>query len=194
MTALSITEQMRGRRITPQEAAKSAQRLVNSHFRNRDSARVSIPARPDDDDLIVIDFILQTERDEVKTESRQSQELSSSPSVAVTTADQHRSLGIFEANGWLVQQCACGWQYQSEQHTREELQEFYRAHRDNAPQPEPVLPEFNELAEVIEKNRALVENCRTLERLVDLACDLGESYKAKYEDAKRTISELRTKK
>lgn len=45
------------------------------------------------------------------------------------SATEHRSMGIHEANGWSVIQCACGWQYQSDCHTREELQHFYEEHR-----------------------------------------------------------------
>jgi hypothetical protein len=63
-TDLSITERLRGRPVTAEEAARSAQRLVNSHFRNPDSARISIPANPSDDDLIVTDFIRQIARSE----------------------------------------------------------------------------------------------------------------------------------
>lgn len=56
---MTITQKWRGRRVTHEEAAESAQRLVNSHFHNPDSARCSIPANPDDDDLIVTDYILE---------------------------------------------------------------------------------------------------------------------------------------
>jgi hypothetical protein len=63
----SITQKMRGRRVTNEEAADSARRLINSHFRNRgreDRARCSIPARPEDDDLIITDYVReQAERE-----------------------------------------------------------------------------------------------------------------------------------
>lgn len=56
---LTISQKMRGRKVSHEEATQSAQRLVNSHFHNKDSARVSIPAHPDDDDLVVTDYIAE---------------------------------------------------------------------------------------------------------------------------------------
>lgn len=56
---MTITQEMRGRPVTHEEALKSAQRLINSHFRNRNSARCSIPVSIDDDDVVVIDYILE---------------------------------------------------------------------------------------------------------------------------------------
>lgn len=48
--------------ITHERARESAQRLINSHFNNPDKARVSIPARSDyDDDLIIMEYINQQE-------------------------------------------------------------------------------------------------------------------------------------
>lgn len=53
----TITMKMRGRPVSHEEARESAQRLINSHFKNPDSARCQIPANPADDDLIVMDYI-----------------------------------------------------------------------------------------------------------------------------------------
>jgi hypothetical protein len=50
------------RPIGHDEARAAAYRLVNSHFNNPDHARVSIPARPDyDDDLVLMAYIKQQE-------------------------------------------------------------------------------------------------------------------------------------
>lgn len=56
---LTISQKMRGRKVSHEEAKQSAKRLVNSHFHNKDSARVSIPAHPADDDLVVTDYIAE---------------------------------------------------------------------------------------------------------------------------------------
>lgn len=56
----TITMDMRRRRVTKAEAMASAQRLINSHFNNKDSARVSIPVRFDDDDVTVTDYIRES--------------------------------------------------------------------------------------------------------------------------------------
>jgi hypothetical protein len=53
----TVTMNMRGRRVTHDEALKSAHRLINSHFRNPDSARCSIPVDAADDDVTIIDYI-----------------------------------------------------------------------------------------------------------------------------------------
>ena len=51
------------REIPHIEAREAARRLVNSHFRNPDSARVSIPANPEqDDDLVLHSYIRQQAR------------------------------------------------------------------------------------------------------------------------------------
>lgn len=51
------------REVTHEEAEAAARRLVNSHFRNPDSARVSIPANPNrDDDLVLLSYIAQRAR------------------------------------------------------------------------------------------------------------------------------------
>lgn len=48
------------RHIPHDEAKAAAIRLINSHFRNPDHARVSIPAKPDyDDDLVLLAYIRQ---------------------------------------------------------------------------------------------------------------------------------------
>ena len=64
----SVTQKMRGRPVTKAEALASAQRLINSHFHNPDSARIQIPASPQDDDVTVIDFINEVKDEEVKDE------------------------------------------------------------------------------------------------------------------------------
>jgi hypothetical protein len=53
----TVTMNMRGRRVTHDEALKSAHRLINSHFHNPDSARCSIPVNAADDDVTIIDYI-----------------------------------------------------------------------------------------------------------------------------------------
>lgn len=55
--AVSITSESRGRPVTAAEAKKSVQRLINSHFNNDDQARVCIPRRLDDDDIIASDYV-----------------------------------------------------------------------------------------------------------------------------------------
>lgn len=51
------------REISHAEAKEAARRLVNSHFRNEDGARVSIPANPNrDDDIVLMSYIAQRER------------------------------------------------------------------------------------------------------------------------------------
>ena len=55
----TVTMKMRGRPVTHDEAEASAQRLINSHFHNADQARVSIPVRPDNDDVLVMDYVME---------------------------------------------------------------------------------------------------------------------------------------
>lgn len=54
------TRELRGRPVTAEEAAKSVQRLINSHFHNQDAAQCSIPARAEDDDLVASDWVEQS--------------------------------------------------------------------------------------------------------------------------------------
>lgn len=59
-------------RVTLDQAIESAGRLVNSRFNQEPGARVSIPARPhEDDDLILTRFLyaLKTERDNLTPEA-----------------------------------------------------------------------------------------------------------------------------
>lgn len=56
---MTPTQEMRGRRVTHQEASEACRRLINSHFRNKDSARCSIPASPSDDDLALSDYLIE---------------------------------------------------------------------------------------------------------------------------------------
>lgn len=51
------TRRLRGRPISHEEALISAHRLINSHFHNKDRARIQIPASPWDDDLMIVDYI-----------------------------------------------------------------------------------------------------------------------------------------
>lgn len=53
------TMEMRGRPVTHEEALESAQRLINSHFHQEPRAHCSIPARTNDDDIVVTDYILE---------------------------------------------------------------------------------------------------------------------------------------
>lgn len=54
------TEVLTKRQISHAEAKESLRRLINSHFRQEPCARVSIPARPDyDDDLILTAYVDQ---------------------------------------------------------------------------------------------------------------------------------------
>ena len=55
----TLTQQMRGQPVSHDEAIKAARRLINSHFRNPDSARCSIPVNAYDDDVLLIDYILE---------------------------------------------------------------------------------------------------------------------------------------
>jgi hypothetical protein len=65
------------RPISHEEAYEVARRLTNSHFRREPCARVSIPARPDyDDDLLLIAYIKQQERKDL-----QASETSGSPLI-----------------------------------------------------------------------------------------------------------------
>lgn len=72
---MNLTQKRRGRPVTHEEALASARRLINSHFHNGNQARCSIPAQPEDDDLIITDYILeQTNKvgalDAIKLESK----------------------------------------------------------------------------------------------------------------------------
>ncbi|MCJ2075407.1 hypothetical protein MKK68_07010, partial [Methylobacterium sp. E-016] len=66
-----MTEAWETKRVVSDEEAKAAaRRLINSHFRNADSARVSIPANPDrDDDLVLMSYIAQRERGDAAAET-----------------------------------------------------------------------------------------------------------------------------
>ena len=60
------------RHISHDEAQAAMQRLVNSHFNNRDQARMHIPARPDEDDDLVLSAYIrqQLEKDEADEGTR----------------------------------------------------------------------------------------------------------------------------
>lgn len=61
---LTAFEAKRAARIvTPERARLAAQRLIDSHFNNagREHARMSIPVNLDDDDIVILDFIEQSE-------------------------------------------------------------------------------------------------------------------------------------
>ena len=59
MSEKTATQVLRGRPVTHDEAAASADRLINSRFGKSNGARASIPARPDDDDIVITDYILE---------------------------------------------------------------------------------------------------------------------------------------
>ena len=50
-------------KITAEQAKDSAIRLINSHFNQRPEARTRIPATPQDDDLLIMAYISQSERE-----------------------------------------------------------------------------------------------------------------------------------
>lgn len=45
--------------VSHHDAAEAARRLINSHFNNPDQARVSIPVRGTDDDIVITRYIKQ---------------------------------------------------------------------------------------------------------------------------------------
>lgn len=51
---------VRSEPVTVEQALASAQRLVNSHFKNEDRAICRIPVHPDDDDIVVTDYIRES--------------------------------------------------------------------------------------------------------------------------------------
>ena len=53
------TEEARKRVVTHERAREAARRLINSHFRNKDTAHMSIPVNVDDDDVVICDYIAQ---------------------------------------------------------------------------------------------------------------------------------------
>ncbi len=55
------TMKLRGRPVTAEEATLAVRRLINSHFRNNDQARCSIPVEPMDDDVVAGDYVLESE-------------------------------------------------------------------------------------------------------------------------------------
>lgn len=54
-------DEKRKRVVTHERARLAARRLVNSHFHNPDTARMSIPVNVDDDDIVINDYISQQE-------------------------------------------------------------------------------------------------------------------------------------
>lgn len=50
----------RNRPISVNQAKDAAQRLINSHFRKPNSARMTIPAKVDDDDILLMDYLNQS--------------------------------------------------------------------------------------------------------------------------------------
>lgn len=57
---LTLTQKIRNRRVTAEEAMESVDRLINSHFGNPRKARCSIPANVADDDLVASDYVRQS--------------------------------------------------------------------------------------------------------------------------------------
>lgn len=103
----TITMKMRGRPITHEEAEVSAQRLINSFFHNDDGARISIPVRPDNDDVLVMDYILE-QRDALRVLR---EERDTFKEAMVLTAD--------ECNHWAKQ-------YGAERESRKQAEDALR--------------------------------------------------------------------
>lgn len=62
-----MSELFTKRQIGHDEAEAACKRLINSHFHNPDHARISIPARPDeDDDLVLMAYIKQRREADAK--------------------------------------------------------------------------------------------------------------------------------
>lgn len=59
---MTETQKMRGRPVTHAEARAAALRLINSHFRQPDGARCTIPRDPMDDDILICDYIDEQEK------------------------------------------------------------------------------------------------------------------------------------
>ena len=51
------SRELRGRPVTADEARTAVTRLINSHFRNANSARCSIPLNAMDDDVVAADYV-----------------------------------------------------------------------------------------------------------------------------------------
>lgn len=62
------------RPISHDEATDALRRLINSHFRNPDQARASIPARPDYDDDLVMGAYLKQVRERIEVLERELEE------------------------------------------------------------------------------------------------------------------------
>jgi hypothetical protein len=60
---MTITQNMRGRPVTQEEAIKSAHRFIDHYFHNhsREHVRVTIPVNYTDDDVVLTDYILEQE-------------------------------------------------------------------------------------------------------------------------------------
>lgn len=56
----TVTMKMRKRPVTPEEAAESVQRLINSHFNNQDRAHCQIPVSVKDDDVVASDYVIES--------------------------------------------------------------------------------------------------------------------------------------
>lgn len=62
MSIEEVLKKFRARRggpITHDQADAAAMRLIHSHFNQKDGARISIPADPFDDDILIRDYIAE---------------------------------------------------------------------------------------------------------------------------------------
>ena len=66
MSNATETMKLRGRPVTHEEAKASAQRLINSFFHNHDGAHITVPARIDNDDITIMDYILEQQGRDVE--------------------------------------------------------------------------------------------------------------------------------
>ena len=56
------------RPVSHDEARRAAQRLINSHFRKPNAAKCTVPTQPDDDDVLICDYIEQQRRKDTADE------------------------------------------------------------------------------------------------------------------------------
>lgn len=86
MSDVTCSQEKRGRLVTDDEAEASAHRLIHSHFHTPDQARCSMPARPEDDDLTIVDYVRETRA--LRTSARKLAE-------ALTIAQAHSPCDLY---------------------------------------------------------------------------------------------------
>lgn len=64
----SWTNERRTEKITHEQAREAATRLIHSHFGQKPHAKISIPAKLDDDDILIMDYIEQQLLEELRIE------------------------------------------------------------------------------------------------------------------------------